>query len=280
MAWHLTDSIEIYAEHVWDLLAARADLNTLALTQIASARSAGLLSDDEPTFAWWRRGGRTAGAVSATPPYELLLNLVPEESLEDLVTALRRYGTSLPGVNGAPETAARFAELWTAGTSLATVITSRLRLYAARNLTAPQPAPGGRARHAAADEFDLIVGWYGEFARELGNRPTDERRAVRERIDAGLVWVWEDEVGTPTSVAARHPPAAGVSRIGPVYTPPAHRRHGFGAAVSAACSRDALETDSTVAVLFADADNPTSNALYQRIGYRPLEDRVVLGFTV
>ena len=28
----------------------------------------------------------------------------------------------------------------------------------------------------------------------------------------------------------------------------------------------------------ADLANPTSNALYQRLGYRPVEDRVVLSF--
>jgi predicted GNAT family acetyltransferase len=32
-------------------------------------------------------------------------------------------------------------------------------------------------------------------------------------------------------------------------------------------------------VLYTDLANPTSNALYERLGYRPVEDRVVLTFT-
>ncbi len=278
MAWHLTDSIEIYAEHVWDLLSVRADLNTLALTQIASADADKLWAGDEPTFAWWSHAGRTLGAVSLTPPYEMLLNVVPDEALEDLVTALRRNGIAVPGVDGVPDTAVRFAELWTAGTSQPTVLTRRLRLYSTEQPVTPELPAAGRARLAGDDEFELIVGWYGEFGREMGDRPVGASRFVRERIDAGLAWLWEDEEGAPVSLAARHQPAAGVSRVGPVYTPPEHRRHGFGAAVTAACTRHTLATDSTTAVLFTDVANPTSNAIYQRIGYRPLEDRVVLSF--
>ena len=31
-------------------------------------------------------------------------------------------------------------------------------------------------------------------------------------------------------------------------------------------------------VLYTDLANPTSNALYQRLGYRPVEDRVIFSF--
>ena len=32
-------------------------------------------------------------------------------------------------------------------------------------------------------------------------------------------------------------------------------------------------------MLYTDLDNPISNSIYQRIGYRPVEDRVVLAFS-
>ncbi len=278
MAWHLTDSIAVYAEHVTDLLELRADLNNLALTQIADARSSGSWSGGEPTFGWWNHAGHTLGAVSLTPPYEMLLNVVPDEALAELVKTLRHDGIAVPGVNGVPEVATRFAGLWTAGTSLVAVPASRMRLYRSDHPVAPEPTPAGRARPAGEDEFELLVDWFEKFHRELRNRPIDPRRLVRESIRGGLAWFWVNEEGIPASLAVRHPPAAGVSRIGPVYTLPEHRRQGFGAAVTAACTRHALETDSTMAVLFTDVANPTSNAIYQRIGYRPLQDHLVLGF--
>ncbi len=219
------------------------------------------------------------GAVSLTPPYEMLLSVVPDGTLEDLVAALRRHVGSVPGVNASPDAATRFAELWTAGTSLSTVrdaTTSPLRHGATRGSgnRPPQAAPGSPAPTRSTSSSD----WYGAFGQEVGDRPVEVLAAVQERVAAGLAWVWEDESGTPTSFATRHQPAAGVSRVGPVYTPPPFRRRGFGAAVTAACTRHALDTDSTTAVLFADLANPTSNAIYQAIGYRMLEDRVVLDF--
>lgn len=74
-------------------------------------------------------------------------------------------------------------------------------------------------------------------------------------------------------------PAAGVSRIGPVYTPPEHRDHGYGSAVTAAAARWAHSAGATEVVLFADLANPVSNAIYQRIGFLAVSDWVSIGFT-
>jgi len=54
------------------------------------------------------------------------------------------------------------------------------------------------------------------------------------------------------------------------------RACGFGAAVASACTADALDRDAEHVVLFADLANPTSNAIYPEIGYRPIADREVV----
>ncbi|HEX3925459.1 MAG TPA: GNAT family N-acetyltransferase [Streptosporangiaceae bacterium] len=84
--------------------------------------------------------------------------------------------------------------------------------------------------------------------------------------------------GTAVAMAGALRPAAGVIRVAPVYTPPARRRRGYGGAVTAAVSRAALNAGASDVILFTDLANPTSNALCQRLGYRQLEDRVVLTF--
>lgn len=48
--------------------------------------------------------------------------------------------------------------------------------------------------------------------------------------------------------------------------------------VTVSVSRAALDAGAADVVLLADLANPASNALYQRLGYRPVEDRVTLGF--
>ena len=62
-------------------------------------------------------------------------------------------------------------------------------------------------------------------------------------------------------------PAAGVSRIGPVFTPRSSRGRGYGSAVTAAAAHLARRGGVDDVVLFADLANPTSNAIYQRIGF-------------
>ena len=68
-------------------------------------------------------------------------------------------------------------------------------------------------------------------------------------------------------------------RVLAVYTPPEHRGRGYGGAVTAAVTQAALDAGADDVVLFTDLANPTSNALYQRLGYRPIEDRAVVEFT-
>ena len=87
--------------------------------------------------------------------------------------------------------------------------------------------------------------------------------------------LWEAD-GEPVAMAGLTRTVAGVARVSGVYTPPAHRQRGFGGAVTAAVSRQALDAGAAAVVLYTDLANPTSNALYPRLGYRPVEDRVLL----
>lgn len=98
-----------------------------------------------------------------------------------------------------------------------------------------------------------------------------------DRAGQGTLMVWEDG-GQPVSMAGMTQQVAGMSRVGPVYTPPALRGHGYAGAVTAAVSQAALDAGATEVLLFTDLANPVSNGLYQRLGYRPVEDRLVLAF--
>ena len=70
-----------------------------------------------------------------------------------------------------------------------------------------------------------------------------------------------------------------MSRVAPVYTPPEHRANGYGSAVTAAVSQHVMNAGATSVVLFTDLANPTSNSIYQKIGYRPVYDSTELEFT-
>ena len=107
--------------------------------------------------------------------------------------------------------------------------------------------------------------------RRCLDRPAgDVDDLARRRIAARQICC--GSTAEPVSLAAFSAPARGVSRIGPVYTPPQFRRHGYGTAVTAYASRAALHAGAEHVVLYTDLANPTSNKIYQAIGYVPDHD--------
>jgi predicted GNAT family acetyltransferase len=277
MNWYTTDDPEHYAEQVLPLLTRRPVQNTIALTALDALRAGSHFGPDKPLLAWYDDAGTVTGAVSMTPPYGVLLSELPSGSEAELVELLRESGLAIPDVNGTPADVDRFIEQWQPAS---TELLMRHRLYELDQLTPPADPPAGTARPAGLAEFDLVMGWMTAFRAEVEPWSTSPHGSIfRRRIELGLIWLWLDPAGTPVSMAGRNPNIAGMSRVGPVYTPPAARRHGYAAAVTHACTRDAQEHGVEHVILFTDVANPTSNSIYQQLGYRPLEDRMILRFT-
>ena len=101
---------------------------------------------------------------------------------------------------------------------------------------------------------------------------------VDRHLAHGRLWVWEDGDGRMVSMAASTAPTAGVSRVGYVYTPPDHRRRGYATACVAALTELLLATGADRCMLYAQLHNPTSNAIYRRMGYEPVADIVFYRF--
>jgi predicted GNAT family acetyltransferase len=271
--WRLTSDVEEYAERTWDLLTASPAEHTISLTVLETVRRGRRWSDEPMLFGWFEDGAEVRGAVFRTPPFHLLLGVVPEDAAAELVATLRAAGVSVPGVNGRDTDVERFTQAWTAATGARGETRVRLQLYELGTLRPPDPPPAGRARAADAGDLEVAIRWYTAFQAETPSPATDVATLVRERMDDRRLWLWEDELGAPVSLAARTPAVSGVARVAPVYTPPEQRRRGYGTAITAACTADALERGTERVVLFTDLSNPTSNAIYQRIGYLPIGAR-------
>lgn len=154
------------------------------------------------------------------------------------------------------------------------------RLFRLDELT-PPTGVAGQARVAGADDIDLVGRWLIDFHVDaFGSVPADY--APREQGEWAVTerrpWLWLDPHGTPVSMACRQPTVVGVARIGPVFTPCEHRGHGYGSAATARATADIL-ADPAIPVLFTDLANPTSNKIYEALGYRAVEDRLALRFT-
>jgi hypothetical protein len=277
MSWVFTGDIAGYSAVANGFLRSRPVENTVLVTVLESLRARGRTAygDAPAVLGSWFAAGCVAGAFVHTPPFPLLLSVMPGQAIAELAQALNTDGRRPPGVTARQEIAEAFAARWRAVTGADFKVWERRRLYRLGEVR--PPAVPGEARLAGPADRDLLLAWYHDAEREIRERPGDHGAAVDDRIAYGGVTLWERD-GVPVSLAGRTRMVAGMVRIAPVYTPPENRFHGYGAAVTAAVSQAAVEAGAEEVVVFTDLANPGSNAIHQRIGYQPLDDYLVISF--
>jgi ribosomal protein S18 acetylase RimI-like enzyme len=283
MPWRLTDSLDAFLAAAGDHLRADPVLQTVPLTVVETLRQDGpaAFGDSPPTFGWHEAAtGATDGAFLQTPPFPVLIASLPAGSAGPLLDLLAAGRPAPFGVNLASAHEPVVLAAWSTRAGARGTSRMRSRQFRLGVLTPPDPIPPGTARVADDHDRDLLVHWFAAFSAEAGagTPPENAARTVAGRLSHRGFMLWETG-GQPVAMAGLTREVAGVVRVTDVYTPPAHRRRGYGGAVTTAISRAAQAAGATAVVLFTDVANPTSNALYQRLGYRPIGDRVVLELT-
>jgi predicted GNAT family acetyltransferase len=229
---------------------------------------------EEPYFAVAREGGEVVGLTMRTPPHNLILSEVDDAAaLEPLVAAAQEAFATLPGVAGPKEPVAKLARLWEERTGQGRHLVLRQRSYAAEETIEPHGVSGAMRPYHDSDR-ELVISWMDAFVAEaLPEAPPESPARWIERRqadpDSGTV-IWEDE--RPVSMGGFGGLTPNGIRIGPIYTPPELRRRGYASALTAAITRMLLDRGRRFCFLFTDLANPTSNSIYQRIGYRPVGD--------
>ncbi|MET9227156.1 GNAT family N-acetyltransferase [Lentzea sp. NPDC003310] len=209
--------------------------------------------------------GNVVGAVTRMEGRPLHVAAMPVHAAPLVADVLR--GEPIDEVTGTRDRVEAFRAQWREGGTE----TYHLRMYRLEDLVVPDVP--GESRLATPADDDLVTEWWIRFVAELDRLPRHEaeQRATDSRwMSAGhVLWLVD---GVPVSWAASTTPLIGMSRVGPVYTPPEHRRHGYGAAATAAVSKWAYGEGAEHVVLAADVANPTANSVYQGIGFRAFSD--------
>jgi uncharacterized protein len=270
MRFHFTSHPEEFAHHVGPFIEPRLECNVMA-TILESVRD-GEYASRTPIFAYGRGDdGRVGFAALRTPPWHMLASELDPSHAPALIKEWLEVDPELPGANGLTDTARAIAGAWRSHTHGETACRMAMALHALTEVDDPPfPAPG-RLRQPTDGEQDLLIAWTEEFAREAHLQGANHaREIVATRQRTGRLMLWDD--GGPVSLVAQSRPVAGVARIGPVYTPPEHRRRGYASGAVAALSRLALNDGAHTCMLYTDLANPTSNKIYAEVGYRRFAD--------
>jgi predicted GNAT family acetyltransferase len=107
------------------------------------------------------------------------------------------------------------------------------------------------------------------MSRDAMREQTRRMASAPPAVAGTFVW---DTGGRAVSMVGYSSPTPNSLRIAPVYTPPECRRRGYAGACTAAACSEILALGKQFVTLFADLANPTSNHVYQSIGFRPVCD--------
>ena len=248
-----------------DFLLSQPVLNNLILS-LLEAR----IARPEPGRYWLAsRNGAIVGVVFQSPlTYPAQLTPMESDAAVAMADAIAGSGVSLPGVSGEGATAARFAGQWTERRKSGAAPVAGLRIYELGQLNEIGSVEGN-LRRASSDDRDLMIRWVREFHSEVHEPSPDVERLVDDRLADGQLWIWEET--WPKSMSVSIKPVAGITRIGGVYTPPENRKNGYAAACVHGLSRLEQNTGHRC-ILYTDLENPTSNSIYRRIGYRAVAE--------
>jgi hypothetical protein len=235
-------------------------------------------SPDAPAyFAAALRGDRVEGCAFSNVPDRLgITGMRGDDVIGALASDAATVCREVTSVGGPEPAVVPFAAGFAGWTGRQALLGMRQRIHELRAVTAPaRPAPG-QLRPAREAEAGVLTPWVGDMLALIG----DSRAAAdlaRERITGGNLYIWDD--GGPVSMAGWTGKTPNGVRVNFVYTPAALRGRGYATAAVAALSQHLLDRGNRHCCLYTDLDNPTSNAIYHRIGYRPICDAALYRIT-
>ena len=251
-----------------------------ALSVVASVTE-GLVADPGRCVGprWWAgtdEAGEVLAAFMHTPPRHLHIALATPAQARGLAAVLAEAHDSLPGVGGLREPTEAFSDEWVRRTGVTATVSMEIgRFDLPGRPQVPFEVPGD-FRVATEADTTLLDEWHQQFYEAIDG-PGALASPLDRHIASGRVGLWVHG-GRPVSMAYASPANGGITRISGVWTPPELRGHGYASGVVAALSA-ARQDAGESCMLFTDLANPTSNAIYQAMGYRRVGDNLDITFT-
>ncbi len=239
-----------------------------------------------PICFWWLvlAENEVVGIAMRTAPHRLVLSPIPEGAARKLAREVLDTDPECWGVTGPEEAASEFIESWRIQTGRGMSdypIHMRETTYVLGRHT-PLIGVQGAERKASEQDVPLLLEWFPAFAKEVGilhtGVPSEEE--LRNRLRSTAIVIWEIG-GRPVAMSGHarlvDGPNGRIGRIGPVYTEPGERGHGYGAAVTSAMIEHLHSIGCSTVMLYADSNYEKSNRVYQGLGFRPVGAIVEFG---
>jgi predicted GNAT family acetyltransferase len=276
------DSIEEFYRRVESFLLQREAEHNLVLGICTYMMRYPERIEHQPYLACAEQDGEVVAAALMGPPNNVVLSHVAAAGAIPLIASdLYAEYKTVPGVVASVPFSRMFAEEWQRLSNQPYKLRMAERIY---QLEEVEPVTGvpGHMRRANEGDRSLLHRWLAEFNKEaLGETDTS---FLDRRIDHFLdsetqgIYLWED--GQPVSMSGYSRPTPNGIVVLAVYTPHEHRGKGYASTNVAALSQMLLDSGRKYCFLYTDLANPTSNHIYQAIGYKPVCDADMYKFGI
>ena len=203
---------------------------------------------------------------------------VDEQMIRNLAQFLYTRGMKVPGIQGPTSVAEIFVKEWLP------LKKTRAKLYKKElvyRLDKQEKTiyTTDKLMKATIKEHELVRKWLIHFGKETNEIITDIRAShmATKYIENGSLYFWLVD-GEPVSMANQSQKTKHGVTINAVYTPDAQKGKGYATNLVATLSQKLLDEGNAFCCLLADKENPTSNYVYQKIGYQVVGESVVYRF--
>jgi predicted GNAT family acetyltransferase len=206
----------------------------------------------------------------------LLSTTRDREALAALFSAFQKTNLRANALQGGVATVNEFASHFRA-LGAREKIHMRQGVYRCRAVIQPKVSGDMALRLATLEDIDFVADWVHAFQVEaIPHEVFDSHEMAKARIKAAFVYLLTDS-GEPVAMAGTNRDIGTSASVNLVYTPQALRGRGYGSLVTAKLTQQLLDQGKRETNLFTDLDNPTSNKIYQNIGYEMVDQAVHLG---
>jgi len=234
-------------------------------------------SSETPLFYTVRRDSQICGqAIRTNPDKPLILAEMDNNTVSFLANELKRKNVELDGAVGPIETAKFFSSIWSGSSKVG----MHQGIYQLDNVIHPD-YEGGSMVLAEDKHFDLVREFSFGFIKDCfpgENKENEADEAAARNIKNKTLFLWKNLSGEFVSMAANNRESKNGATISWVYTPPQHRNHGYGSKIVASLSQKMLNNGKAFCNLFTDLLNPTSNSIYQKVGYKKIGESMHFKF--
>lgn len=234
----------------------------------------------EPTFMGVAKRGEEITVVFLQTEEKIQMIVATSENSEvdivKLAKELSKVYPDIPGLIGNKEIVQKLVEELAVLENKKTNVVMKQGVYALQQIR-KKWNEDGIFREITNDELPLIEKWIYQFCEDVKLPTTKEEaeQTAHTLITNNRLFGLEVD-GKLVSVAAKTRPTTNNITVNFVYTPKEARKKGYASNCVAALSQRMLDEGYKTTTLYTDLANPTSNKIYQEIGYEQIAESVLI----